>query len=240
MKISPPSLILRIFIMCYLLGPSVNAVAHENMIFNKPVDTPQSRYVIELMSRAYLQMGLELKLKEYSVKNALMAAANGEFDGQLGRIANISNKYPSLHKIPFALFSFDLLLISNKNTCKNCDINDLHSLSYRAGYPVANAYLDSIKYTGDRVPVKSIQTQLSLLIQNKVDAILVLDFQLKQDFPNFQSENFDIRVAEKKISYHFIHEKHQQMIPQLTQTLMDLEKDGIVQALRLKHSVDKP
>ncbi|MFK3872395.1 hypothetical protein [Pseudoalteromonas rhizosphaerae] len=60
------------------------------MLFNRPADTPQARYVIELMTLAYKELGYDVHIIDFNHQSALSAANNGTLDGQLGRVASIS------------------------------------------------------------------------------------------------------------------------------------------------------
>jgi len=220
-----------------LMTLSTKVIAAQEIVFNLPVKNAQSQYVIELMTLAYKSLGYDLVLKEHSYNTVLKAANQGVFDGQLGRIADISQQYPNLIKVPFVLFDFKLLLIHEKKSCHPCDISNFSSISYRSGFPVANNFLNNEQYLGVRIPVQNIKTQLSLLAQNKVDAVLLLDFQLSYDLPHFESANYQIQEVSLLNTYHFLHEKHQDLIAPLTKELQLLTEKGFVRKLQYKHGI---
>ncbi|SFB83079.1 hypothetical protein [Pseudoalteromonas denitrificans] len=224
-------------ITTFIFTFSCKSYAEQKLTFNLPTETAQSQYVIELMKLAYKSIDYEMSLKPYSYENALKAANLGFFDGQLGRIANISQQYPNLIRVPFALFNFKLLLVHNKTKCLPCNISEFSSISYRAGYPVANKYLNTANFLGTRIPVQNIKTQLSLLTQKKVDAVLLLDFQLSHDLPHFEKIKYKVQEVELLNSYHFLHEKHKKLVIPLTQALNQLKKQGIVDTLKNKHGI---
>jgi len=226
------------FLSVFVLNTfSAKAISNQEMVFNLPVKTPQSQYVIELMALAYQDLGYKLVLKEHSYETALKAANQGFFDGQLGRITDITQQYPNLIKVPFVLFDFKLLLIHEKKYCYPCDISNFSSISYRSGYPVAHKFLNSEQYLGERIPVQNIKTQLALLAQNKVDAVLLLDFQLSHDLPHFESANYQIQEVAQLNSYHFLHEKHTALISPLLKQLNSLKQSGVVHKIKDKHGV---
>jgi len=227
-------LFLSIFILS-ALSTKVNAA--KEVVFNLPVKNNQSRYVIELMTLAYKSLGYDLVLKKHSNDTALKAANQGVFDGQLGRITDIGQQYAHLIKVPVVLFDFKLLLIHEKKTCKPCDISHFSSISYRAGFPVAHKFLNKVQYLGDRIPVQNIKTQLSLLAQNKVDAVLLLNFQLSHDLPHFERANYQIQEVNLLNTYHFLHEKNKDLIAPLTQKLLALKESGVIQQLKDKHGI---
>lgn len=227
-----------IFLSVFILSTlSTKVDAAKEVVFNLPVKNSQSQYVIELMTLAYKSLGYDLVLKEHSYDTVLQAANQGVFDGQLGRIADISQDYPDLIKVPFALFDFKLLLIHEKKTCDPCDISHFSSISYRSGFPVAHKFLNKVQYLGDRIPVQNIKTQLSLLAQKKVDAVLLLNFQLSHDLPHFESANYQTQEVSLLNSYHFLHAKNKDLIVPLTKKLLALKESGVIQKLKDKHGI---
>lgn len=223
--------------ICSLSTISTKVDAAKEIVFNLPVKNPQSQYVIELMTLAYKSLGYELVLKEHANDTALQAANQGIFDGQLGRITDVGQQYAHLIKVPVALFDFKLLLIHEKKHCVPCDISHFSSISYRAGFPVAHKYLNKEQYLGERIPVQNIKTQLSLLAQNKVDAVLLLNFQLAHDLPHFESANYQIQEVNLVNTYHFLHEKNKDLIAPLTKKLLALKESGVIQKLKDKHGI---
>lgn len=227
-------LFLSVFILS-ALSAKVNAA--KEIVFNSPVKNAQSQYVIELMTLAYKSLGYDLVLKKHANDTALKAANQGVFDGQLGRITDIGKQYPNLIKVPVVLFDFKLLLIHEKKHCNPCDISNFSSISYRAGFPVAHKFLNKVQYLGDRIPVQNIKTQLSLLAQSKVDAVLLLNFQLSYDLPHFERANYQIQEVNLLNTYHFLHEKNKSLIAPLTKELLALKESGIIQKLKNKHGI---
>lgn len=218
----------------WLLSAPVSAYASSNMTFNKPVDTPQARYVIELMDLAYDQLGYQLELIEFDQPQALRAADEGTLDGQLGRIAAIESRYANLVRVDFPLFKFELIMLTR---CAECQLNDLNSVVLRSGYPVAEQYLDSQNYQGRRLSLKSVSAQLNLLAQRQVDGIAILDFHLKQAFDSHSNPSYHRQHLNDYYSYHYVHKRHEALIPELLAVLNTLKQNGVVDYLKQKHGL---
>ncbi|WP_235591205.1 substrate-binding periplasmic protein [Pseudoalteromonas sp. H105] len=218
--------------MCCVLLPTVSSAANRSLQFNRPADTPQARYVIELMSIAYSNIGYELEVIDFNHQSALAAANNGILDGQLGRINSISQQYKNLNVVNFPLFEFNLILLKN---CDTCRFEQLNNIAIQAGYPAAKSYLDNNPFIGEVIRVKSVTAQLNLLAQKKVDGVLLLDFLLKSKHPRFDISTFSADVLVPIRSFHFLHKRHKELIPFLEQQLTLLEEDGTVNQLRDKH-----
>lgn len=215
-----------------MLFTAVSSAAVRALQFNRPADTPQARYVIELMSIAYGNLGYELQIIDFNHQSALAAANNGILDGQLGRISSISQQYKNLNLVNFPLFEFNLILLKN---CDECSFEQLKNIAIQAGYPAAKSYLDNNPYIGEVIRVKSVTAQLNLLAQKKVEGVLLLDFLLNSKHPRFDLSRFSTEALMPIYSFHFLHKQHKNLIPLLEQQLILLEQDGTVSQLRKKH-----
>lgn len=207
----------------------------QHLLFNRPADTPQARYVIDLMSMAYIELGYEVRIIDFNHQSALTAANNGILDGQLGRINTITQQYKNLRIVNFPLFEFNLILLKG---CLQCTYQQLDSIAIQGGYPAAQNYLNKHPITGDVISVKSVTAQLNLLTQKKVSGLILLDFMLLTKHPNFDIAQFQTEVLAPIKSFHFLHKRHSALIPRLETELRKLNENGTVQFLRAKYNLD--
>ncbi len=204
------------------------------LIFNRPADTPQARYVIDLLRMAYKEIGYELHIIDFNHQSSLAAANEGVLDGQLGRIADVTQDYPNLLKVDFPLFNFNLLLLKN---CQTCLYSDLKSLAIQSSYPAAQSFLGKQPFHGDVITVRNITAQLNLLTQKRVEGALLLDFLLSTKHPNFDQSQFHKEVLMSMQSFHFVHKRHATLIPKLTAALKKLDEQGTVRFLKNKYNL---
>ncbi|MCO7189705.1 MULTISPECIES: transporter substrate-binding domain-containing protein [unclassified Pseudoalteromonas] len=207
---------------------------NRTLYFNRPADTPQARYVIELLQTAYQQLGYQLELVDFNRQSALIAANDGALDGQLGRIHGVTQAYPNLLKVRFPLYTFNLQLLSR---CLSCTFQQLDSLVIQSGYLVANQYLETTPFNGQLIEVKNNITQLNLVTQGKVQAALVVDFHLREYLADIDLESFKIETLLTIETFHYLHQKHKTLIPQLEQALNQLAKKGTVTMLKAKYQI---
>ncbi|KZN42702.1 hypothetical protein N474_05775 [Pseudoalteromonas luteoviolacea CPMOR-2] len=204
------------------------------LYFNRPADTAQARYVIELLSLAYKDIGYKLEIIDFDRNSALIAANEGELDGQLGRIAGVTDSYANLIYVDYPLYSFNLQLISH---CLVCTFSELDSLVVQSGYLVAYQYMMDHQYRGELIEVKSTAAQLNLLMQKKVQGALIVDFHLREHLPYMDMEAVKIEDLVTIESFHYLHKKHKILIPQLKQTLEKLEQKGVTAVLKAKYRI---
>ncbi|MEI8617316.1 hypothetical protein P4S63_08095 [Pseudoalteromonas sp. B193] len=108
----------------------------------------------------------------------MLAANNGVLDGQLGRDASVEENYENLIRVDYELFKFDLVLYKN---CLPNSLEQLDSVAIVDGYPVQEHYLASTQFAGNIIKVKSMNTQLNLLAQKKVQGALMINFIMQNN-----------------------------------------------------------
>jgi len=64
-------------IFLLLLFSSFIQASTDKLTFNRPADSAQSRYIVELMSLAYKEIGIEVELIDFNRDSALVAANEG-------------------------------------------------------------------------------------------------------------------------------------------------------------------
>lgn len=202
--------------------------------FNRPQNTQQANYTIELLQLAYADIGFKLNIIDFNRQNALFAANNGMLDGQLARDISIESAYKNLIRVNYPLFKFSLELYKH---CEPSSTKTMDSVAILASYPVQQRYLDSIDFQGEVIEVKNNTTQLNLLIQQKVEAALLIDFAMANKTIPSALGCYEKQVVATYPLYHYLHNSHASIALQLETTLKKLHNNGTVAKLRSKYKL---
>ena len=202
--------------------------------FNRPQNTQQANYTIELLQLAYADMGFKLNIVDFNRQNALFAADNGMLDGQLARDISIESAYKNLIRVNYPLFKFNLELYKR---CEPSSTKTIDSVAIISSYPVQQRYLDSIDFQGKVIEVKNNNTQLNLLIQQKVQGALLIDFAMANKTIPPSLGCYEKQVVATYPLYHYLHNSHADIVPQLEATLDKLHNNGTVAKLRSKYNL---
>ena len=190
------------------------------LVFNKPLDTKISRTLIKRLQSAYQAIGIEVKVVDFDHKSSLSAANAGELDGQIGRVIGISKEYPNLIASVTPLMNLNLVLITNKNSCTNCQLSDLKTISHNASYPFAQKYIEQENYQGEVITNSNLTSQLHMLRNQTIDGILVLEYLLEHQIEQRTFDFFERKIVSQKPIHHYLHKKHQAILIKLDQQLM--------------------
>jgi len=224
----------RCLILLILFFSTRLLAEQQSLVFHQPKSTAQSKYVIELLSETYKQLGISFKLIQMNQNDVLAAANEGIIDGQLGKISGLDLQYPNLIKIDVPLLTFNLELISY---CQSCSLNQIQSLAIHTDYPVAEKYLASHPYDGQLYKVRSLQTVLNLLIQKQVPAAMVIDFYIEPYEQKLGAVGIQSKTLQEYQIFHYIHRKNEKLVAPLTKILTELKKSGTMQTLQRKHNL---
>lgn len=203
-----------------LAKPIMAEQSTTTLIFNKPVDTEVSRMLIERLNNAYRAIGIEIKIIDFDHKSSLKAANAGELDGQIGRVIGISNDYPNLVPSITPLMHLNLVLITNKGDCSNCQLSNLKTISHNASYPFAQKYIEQENFQGEVITNSNLTSQLHMLRNGTIDGILVLEYLLDHQIEQQTFEYFDRQIVSQKPIHHYLHKKHKAILAKLDEQFM--------------------
>lgn len=202
---------------------SAAPLAAQSLIFNQPAPSEKSQEIINLLTEAYRRIGIKLELVDFQHGKSLDAANQGLLDGQLGRVGNLETRYPNLQRNSVPIANLKLILLTKQTTCvAECDVNSLKNLTYSSSYPFSSQYLEKINYRGVALDNSKLRVQLSLLDQAKVEGVITLDYLYREQQKSLDKLDFKHQILEKRAIYHYLHKKHQHLLPRLDHELKAL------------------
>jgi polar amino acid transport system substrate-binding protein len=190
---------------------------------------PVTAMAEKVMAEAYRRLGMSMEVREFPGERALQTANEGKVDGELYRKGDISDTYTHLIKIPVLVSSADFMVFTMD---KNIRAHDWISLlPYRVGYKrgVKSVEVNLVKGTKAE-PVSSTDQAFKKLETGRNDVVispritgLVLLSQLGiQGVTLLEPPLLSIQL------FHYLHEKNRALVPQLTSTLQQMEKEGVI------------
>lgn len=212
-----------------LLAPSDQAHAETIVVSTLKDKDPVTAMAEKVMVEAYRRLGMTMEVRELPGERALQTANDGTVDGELYRKGDISDTYTHLIKIPVVISSADFVVFTMD---KNIPARDWNSLvPYRVGYKrgVKSVEVNLVKGTKAE-PVSSTDQAFKKLEAGRNDVVispkitgLVLLSQLGiQGVTLLEPPLLSIQL------FHYLHEKNKGLVPRLTTTLQQMEKEGVI------------
>jgi polar amino acid transport system substrate-binding protein len=199
-----------------------------NTAVSPPNSTPQQTGICDrVLIEAFKRIGVLMKIVSLPSERSLINANSGIDDGNYARVEGMDKLYPNLIRVPENIIKFEYVAFSKRlNVC----ITDWDSLKpYDVGIIRGSKILEAnILGAKSLIRVKDAKILFDLLNTDKVDVIvydrmegLALLKELKYS---------DIRIIRPPLAvkdmYLYLHKKHKDLVPLLTDAIRNMKKDG--------------
>ncbi len=183
-----------------------------------------SRYAA-LIQQAYANIGIKVSVEYMPGERSIQFANQGKTDGELLRFDIVTQHYKFLRKVPVAIqvISIDAF---GKRQLKVSDWKSLkpYLIGYVRGHKIIERQLEGYKTS----PVTNITQAYSQLDKGWVDIVLhnsIQSMQIIQQM-NLQDRIHRLAVIVEQPLYHFVHQKHEHLIPKLTEQFTQMKEAG--------------
>ena len=214
-----------IFMILSILLAVQPVLAEETLVFSGLENSKLGLMVEEVLQQAYQQIGIKAEIAWLPGARALQMANDGDVDGAELRVAGISKKFTNLIMVPVPVYETEIVVFT-RNT--EFPVEGWNSLEpYRIGVPAGyTAILNHIEgfncWTVNYVQI------FKMLDAGRVDIGVVDRFNGMVTIA--QLGLADITVLEPPLStirfYHFLHAKHADLVPRVTESLQQMSDDG--------------
>jgi len=207
----------------------------ETLTFTSIKNSAFENFALSVMQKAYLTMDIKIALVPVPAKRSLKLANSGDgFDGELFRISGVEKTYPNLIPIKVPLHESNWMVYTQNKSIK---VNGWISLKpYTIGIRRGVVTTEKGTQGMDIVVVNSNEQLFELLQRKRIDvAILSSGNGQKLLKKNIYSNIYQLETPVYKVNvYHYIHQKNKHLVPQLTQIMEKLKKQGVIAKIRKK------
>ncbi len=209
------------------------ASAQQPLIFTQIVDTPDQAIGAVIVKAAYEKLGIPVKFEILPGKRALMESSEGRADGEVHRIIEIGDEYPTLLRVPTPINYIEPSVFSKKHEFEVTDCPALQGYQIGIVRGVKHAQLctqgmENV-FVGD--DLSSVMRMLDagrvdLLITARINGLLMAK-ELGLDA---------IKPLSPPLSrlwvYHYLHERHKELVPTIDAVFKAMQESGELEALR--------
>lgn len=224
------SLSLRIIAVLTCLLLWAPAMATTTLSFRAPDAGPIPTYVKALMEEAYAELGIELVYLDMPRARSIVEANAGRIAGELGRLPGLEREFPNLIRLEFPLFRYQLVIVADRRQCGLCELADLDNLAYVNGMQGVEQVLAAQSQQLPTVQAVDLE-QLRLMFQSqRVKAIILNDFEAQQLGLLDDPHHIAVPIL-TEVGYHYLHQQHADLVPQLAAVLERMHDQGRVTAI---------
>ena len=194
-------------------------------------DTLRYRIASTILTKAYQEIGYKLTVEPLPAARAIFRAINGESDGEMTRIPQAMQRYDTLLLVDVPLVSLRTIAISND---LSIDVNDWEGLRpYRILF--RNGYQQSKQQTLDKgmnaMAIPDNAQMILMLINGRSDIAVGIADEFHTALNSLSNEQRSkLKIMHQPLSevwlYHFLHQKHQALVPRITEQLRTMQASG--------------
>ncbi len=178
------------------------------------------------LAQAYGSLGWDLRFINVPGERALMMSNEGQADGETARVLGMEAAYPNLHRV-------ECLLLYNKNSVfvygsKKPVPQSLKELSALKSVGILAGRKSSEDLTAgwsNVVRLSHFESALTMLRMGRLDAILGRDEDVRGliSMHGLSMADFPSRLLTEVPLYHYLHRKHDRLIPAVASALNRLK-----------------
>lgn len=185
---------------------------------------PQSSLLLE---QAYEKLGIALDFQEATARRALLESENGNWDGEVLRIGSITEQAPNLRRVPVVLATLQIALFQRDDLAEILPTQlQGKRLAVPAGYRIAEQL--SKQYGFELMETSDLAAALKMVELGRADCTLhsLQIGQQRIEMLKLQHVISYGHILAQIPLYHFLHRKHEDLIPQITPILEALIKQA--------------
>lgn len=191
---------------------------------------PLSSRAFQIVHEAYRRIGIEARVEPLPNERGIVSADNGDTDGDTMRMAGIEARYPNLVRVPEPVLNYDSIAFTAGLSFRVNGWDSLrpYSLCVIRGMKLAEKGSEGMH----RDLVASAELTFRMLKAGHCQvAILGEAIWLEIDRLGAGPLRALAPPIETTPLYHYVHRRHADLVPRLTEALRQMRKDGTVAAI---------
>jgi len=187
----------------------------------------------KLLEEIYKRADLKLEFVTLPGKRALIESSTGRIDGELSRIYEIGQEYPTLKRVPTPYGYVEPTAFTKK---LNFTVSGWDSLKgYKIGVVIGIKFAElgtANQQNVSRVPRNELLFRM--LERDRLDLIVMSKFNGLFYAKKFGLDSvYPLKPALERIHvFHYLHEKHKDIVPKLDMVIKAMKKSGELEKLR--------
>ncbi|WP_440905319.1 substrate-binding periplasmic protein [Catenovulum sp. SX2] len=204
------------------------ALAAEKLIITTIEGHPLVEYATGIMQKVYKKIGYDIEVWPLPAARALYMSSQGKADAELGRYGGLSKAYPELIQVSPALVNFSVVMLTTDTNIKT--LPDTNALPNPIAIQRGSVYSKVLIGERTKIEVNSIQQIMKLLQTGRSKIALVDDSYLELINQLNTANNIYIvpLAADAYPVYHYVHQRHRNLIPQIQQALLEMQQQGLL------------
>ena len=184
--------------------------------------------VHKLLGKAYRNLGIEMGVVKFPASRALVEANLGNAtDGELIRISGLTKQFPNLIEVPVRIANFRISVFSKNTTFKVDGWPSLkpYEIAFMRGFKGMEKHADGLKVyrtVSSEAALRMVHTdRTDIAVLPHLDGLILL-----QKLKMTGEVRYLLPPLEDVQLYHYLHKKHENLVPKITGELKKMEMNG--------------
>ncbi|MCP3409426.1 ABC transporter substrate-binding protein [Bradyrhizobium sp. CCGB01] len=224
----------RIIVACLALLAAGPSPAQELIRLARIADIPDQYVGGEMLRAVYAKLNIKLEFEDVPGKRALALSSAGEVDGEIQRIGTLSRDYPTLIQVTPAINYIEPAVFATK---LRFDVDGWNSIKdYSIGIVRGVGSSEAGTRGMARVTATtSLENMVRMLDADRFD-VMVTD--LFSGLVAVRKLDLQARIhplsppLERIHIYHYLHERHRDLVPKVGTVIAQMEASGELATLR--------
>ena len=221
-----------------ILPLSMPLMADQQLELTTVANSPDTGVSSDVLKAAYRRLGIDISILRIGASEALQRSNSGAADGEVQRIDGISRNFPNLIQVPIPINYIQGAVFSKNSALK---LKGWHSLrTFKIGL-VKGIIFAQKGTSGMQVQMADGYAQLiEWLLNDQVDLIVVPYINGAVSIRHHPHGNkLHLNgILETYLLYHYLHKRHEKLVPAITSTLKTMLLDGTITTMRNKIASD--
>jgi len=193
-------------------------------------------YAKELLTQAYALIDYEINWVNFTSSQELELVNSGRLAAAIARSSIIEGQFPRLVRVPYELFDFSLLKVSDRRRCGYCLNEDIKSIVYPKGAVLSVNYAESLRDDVEKLGLNTSNYLNEMILKRRADSVLIMDFLLSPEV--YDNPHFIVETIMHKYDYHYLSPKYKHLAKPLLAAFKTLDANGTVAKLQQKYNIN--
>lgn len=206
------------------------------LVLPRKPDNFLAKWLNMIYTEAFKRLNMEFVYKYTSPKRCMLLSDSGKVDGELWRVYDYNSAHPNLIRVDESPFSNRFCAYA---TAPDIKLNGWESLrgtdykvDYRRGQKKTHEKLPDIVKKENLTMINHWTHGLKRLIAGRSDIYVDIEWTIKDALKadEFKDSNiYIVGVMETLSSHAFLHKKHKQLVPKLSDVLKEMKNEGLIE-----------
>ncbi|MGT2501101.1 substrate-binding periplasmic protein [Bradyrhizobium guangxiense] len=234
----------RLAVACLSLLVAAPTQAQDTIRLARIADIPDQYVGGELLRAVYAKLNIRLEFEDVPGKRALALSSAGEVDGEIQRIGTLSRDYPTLIQVTPAINYIEPAVFATKLRFEVAGWDSIRDYSIGIVRGVGSSEAGT-RGMARVTATTGLDNMVRMLDADRFDVMVTDLFSglVAVRKLNMQARIYPLSPPLERIHiYHYLHERHRDLVPKVGKVIAEMEASGELAALRealVKQVLDK-